>query len=222
MNEENLALSLAARLRQDILRGRLLPGDKIKERDTAAQLGVSRTPLREAIRILADSGLVELRHSRSPVVASPSYEELADEIELLIALEGLAAQRGCDRASAAQLSRITDMLRTMSDMFTTLDPIDFFELDMQFHCAIVEASGNGAIVRTHRTYLERLWRARFLAASQHQNRARALEEHKRIADALVDRDKDAARAAVHAHLVRLPTDIRPIIEAEQSGRTNPV
>ncbi|MDN3722463.1 GntR family transcriptional regulator [Roseibium salinum] len=97
MSEPNLADEIAARLRRDILRGKLPPGSAIKERDNALELGVSRTPMREAIRILAKEGLVILRPSRSPVVARPSFKEISDQVAVLVALEKFSAELACEK-----------------------------------------------------------------------------------------------------------------------------
>ncbi|MDZ4134172.1 MAG: GntR family transcriptional regulator, partial [Paracoccaceae bacterium] len=81
--EHSLAEQIASSLRRDILLGKLAPGALIKERDSSADRGVSRTPLREAIRILASEGLVVLRPSRSPVVANPSLKEIIDDLVVM-------------------------------------------------------------------------------------------------------------------------------------------
>ncbi|WP_439122133.1 GntR family transcriptional regulator [Marivita sp.] len=214
MSKETLAEQIAHRLRRDILRGKLLPGASVKERDIASDMGVSRTPIREAVRILAKEGLVELRPSRSPIVALSDYSEVAEQTEVLIALEKLSAELACKNASDAEIEHLADITKYMSDNFDTTDPLEMFEIDMSFHMAIAAASGNKALAETHGTFLRRLWRARYLAARQRRNRERVVNQHTMILDALRARETDAARDAIDNHLWHLAEDIRSVIEQE--------
>lgn len=221
MAEENLAEHIADRLRRAILRGTLPPGAPIKERDNAADLGVSRTPLREAIRMLAKEGLVVLRPARSPRVAVADPKEAGDQVAVLIALEKLSGEWACTHATKAQIDRIEALLDSMARDFDRVDPLDLFERDMAFHSAIAEASGNRALAETHRTYLRRLWRVRYLAASQRPAGDRVLREHGAIVAALRARDPEATRAAIARHLLRLADDIHRLLESEAGGPKMP-
>ncbi len=214
MSKETLAEQIANRLRRDVLRGTLPPGVSVKERDIAADMGVSRTPIREAIRILSKEGLVELRPSRSPIVAIFDRSEVADQAEVLIALEKLSAKLACKKATNDEIAGMAKIMAYMEKNFDQADPLDIFEVDMSFHTAIAVASGNKALAETHGTFLRRLWRARYLAASRRRNRGRVVSEHNAILKALQERDEDAARAAIDTHLWQLAEDIRSIIEQE--------
>lgn len=217
MPDRSLAEQIADRLRRDILRGKHPPGTPIKERDNAADLGVSRTPMREAIRILAKEGLLVLRPARSPIVARPSFREIADSVEVLLALEYLSADLACRNATAADLAGIRAIQRRLADGYDRLDPLELFEIDMAFHDGIARASHNAALIATYRSYLERLWRARFLSARQKRNRERVVNQHAAILGALEARDATAAKAAIEAHLGTLAENIRPVIEEEQGA-----
>lgn len=217
MPKNTLAERIAASLRRDILRGKLRPGSPIKERDNAAELGVSRTPMREAIRILAKEGLVELRPARSPIVAQPGFKEVEDQAAVLIALEKLSVELACLHATETDLTRIEALVQRMSDTFDHTDPLDMFELDMEFHSAIAEASHNQPLVNTHRQYLQKLWRARYIAASQRRNRERVVCQHSDIVTALRERNPSAALAAIDMHLHHLAEDVREVIELESEN-----
>lgn len=217
MPKNSLAERIAASLRRDILRGKMKPGSPIKERDNAAELGVSRTPMREAIRILAKEGLVELRPARSPIVAQPGFKEVEDQAAVLIALEKLSVELACVHATEEDLTQIQNLVKQMSDQFDHTDPLDMFELDMQFHSAIAEASHNLPLVNTHRQYLQKLWRARYIAASQRRNRERVVCQHSDIVTALRQRDPKSALAAIDMHLHHLAEDVREVIELESKN-----
>ena len=216
MAEENLAAEIADQLRRDILRGVLPPGAKVKERDNAAGRGVSRTPMREAIHRLATEGLIVLHPSRSPRVANPTFDEVADQILVLKTLEELSADLACTRATEADLAQIRELHDRMVALYESADSLDLFEVDMGFHAAIAAASHNASLAETHGAFLARLWRVRYLAAHQRRNRDRARAHHQAILSALEARDRAAVAAALEAHLGHLANDIRPILESERA------
>ena len=212
--DPSLPESIARQLRRGILRGELAPGALIKERDNAAELGVSRTPMREAIRILAKEGLVVLRPSRSPIVAAPTLEEVANAIDVLRVLEMLSVVNACARASTTELAEIRALERELAARFEIMEDIDRFELDMAFHRAIVRAAQNPMLAETHTAYLARLWRALFLSANRKRSRDRVLRQHGGIIDALEARDEAAARHYLGEHLEHLLINVRDFFASQ--------
>jgi DNA-binding GntR family transcriptional regulator len=208
VTEDTLAAAIAHELRREILRGNLPPGAPIKERDNAERQGVSRTPMREAIRILAKEGLVVLRPLRSPVVADPSLTEIIDQIQVLHALELLSGELACQRATEAEIAGIGALKDRIEAIYGEADTLDVFELDMQFHSAIVAAAHNAALADTHGAYMARLWRARYLSARRKLSRDRVLRQHRAIHAALAARDVDAIKTEVAAHLGAMIDNIR--------------
>jgi len=222
MTDKTLPEQIADSLRRDILRGILVPGDTVKERDRAGEQGVSRTPMREAIRILALEGLIELRPARSPVVARLDAKSVADDVEVLLAIERLSSQLACTRATSADLEKVAKLNQRMNDGFETEDPLDIFELDMAFHSAIVQAAHNAQLTGIHRTFLARLWRLRFLASIKRRNKERVIGHHNDILEALCARDPSAAEAAIDRHLNVLAKDISDVLEAENDDQAGKV
>ena len=106
--ELTLPEQIATDLRRDILNGKFAPGSTLKERDNSLEMGVSRTPMREAIRILAKDGLVQLRPARSPIVARPTFKQISDNIVVLTTLELLSADLACQTATDDQIQEIED------------------------------------------------------------------------------------------------------------------
>ncbi|TCO71927.1 GntR family transcriptional regulator [Rhodovulum euryhalinum] len=219
MSDPTLPEKIANQLRRDILRGKLPPGAAVKERDNAAGIGVSRTPMREAIRILAKEGLVVLRPARSPVVARPSVTEVRDQVAVLLALERLSAELACTTATEADLARLARRHADIEAAYDHVDALDLFEMDMGFHMMIAEVSHNAALAETHRAFLARLWRARFLSARQRRNRERVVGQHGAIMAALDARDPAAVRLALDAHLGHLADDIVNVLEQEEAAQT---
>lgn len=217
MTDDTLPEAIAYELRREILRGNLAPGTTIKERDNAERQGVSRTPMREAIRILAKEGLVQLRPLRSPVVANPSLTEIIDQIRVLHALELLSGELACERATEAQIVEIGALKDRIQAIYGEADTLDVFELDMQFHSAIVAASHNPALAQTHGSYMARLWRARYLSAQRKLSRDRVLRQHSAIHAALAARDAVAIKAEIGAHLGALVTNIQDHFREEMDA-----
>lgn len=192
--------SIAGHLRREILIGELPPGSLIKERDHAQRLGISRTPLREAIRILAQEGLVQLRPLRSPIVADPSLEEVLDEIAVLRQLELFAGGLACRHALPAEIKAISDMAAQITANYAAGDKVDIFDQDMRMHTAITDAAHNAALSRTYREYLARLWRIRFLSARERSNAHRVLTDHDEMVAALHAQDPARMTTAMDSHM----------------------
>ncbi len=213
---ETLPEKIADEIRRNILRGRFTPGTLLKERETAQEMDVSRTPMREAIRILAKEGLVILRPARSPIIANPSLQEITDAIDVLKALELLSGELACRRATAEEIAAISAIHDDMTARHNQLDTLDLFEIDMSFHKSIVRASHNAALFDTHKAYLERLWRVRYLSASRRHNRERVLRQHGDILRGIEARDPEQIRNAIAAHLEALVDNISAKFEQDEA------
>lgn len=191
---------IAARLRREILTGELPPGSPLKERDHAQRLGVSRTPLREAVRILGQEGLVTLRPLRSPVIADPALAEVLDEIAVLRQLEIFSGGLACQNATPEEIEDIAALAAEVAAHHATGDKVDVFDQDMRMHSAIADAAHNAALSRTYREYLARLWRVRFVSARERADASRVLADHEDMVAALRARDSQRMQAALASHL----------------------
>ena len=204
---KSLAAEAADNLREFILLGKLAPGMPVRERDLAEAFGISRTPLKEALRILESEGLIDYGPTRRPVVADPSLDEINDWLRVQGALEALSGELACEVASDRQLARIEQLNNSITDARDTEGQLEAFRRDMAFHEAIVAASGNRALVETHATYNARLWRVRFLSSQRIASRDATRREHLEIVEALKARDATAARSSLKQHLRTAETNI---------------
>jgi len=219
MQTPTLAEQIAGQLRRSILTGDLKPGEAVKERDNAAELGVSRTPMREAIRRLANEGLIVLRPSRSPIVANPTRLEVTDNLNVLRVLEGLSGELACENATPAELHGVRDLHEKMVEMSNTADPLDFFETDMQFHAAITAASHNLTLVETQHGYTARLWRIRYLSARQRSDRRRVLQQHGLIVKGLEARDSHLVAREISSHIRHIDVNIAGLFSSDMTKDT---
>lgn len=196
----SLAEEAAAKLRDLILLEKVPPGLPLNERELSDLLGISRTPVREAIKQLELDGLVEYTETRRPRVADPSMETLAQWLMVQGALEGLAGEQACLLASDAELEHIASMQKKMIELADSGDRLKLFGLDMDFHRSIVAAAHNPPLRETHDQYNARLWRARFISSQRRANQQAQMRKHQDIVDALLVRDGKAAANALHNHL----------------------
>ncbi|MEM1342991.1 MAG: GntR family transcriptional regulator [Pseudomonadota bacterium] len=211
-----LAEEAAEALRRAILLERLSPGAPISEREVAEALAISRTPLRQALAILEQEGLIEYSASRRPRVADPTLAELGHALTVLGALEALAGELACEAASERDIREVTRLCQAMAEGSDSLDPLEFFEIDMEFHRTIVLASANPALIATHRQYNARLWRARFISSRRRPDRAGTLRQHDEIATTFTARDATGCAQALRTHLATTHTNIAKAL-AERSA-----
>lgn len=188
------------RLRDLIIEGRLAPGTRINEVQVGAMLGVSRTPLREAIKTLAREGLVENVPSRGAVVRRFSERDAAQILEVLKALEQLAARLACQNADDKTIAEIADMHRRMMSLYKRRQRLEYFKLNQAIHSAIVKASGNEALVEMHGLLQARIRRVRYLGHETPGQWADAVAEHEEMIAALTKRDGEALAEVMGRHL----------------------
>lgn len=196
----SLSSEAAETLRELILLEKLAPGTPVPERDLAEGLGISRTPLKDALRILETEGLIEYGPTRRPRIADPSLEEITQNIEVLSALEGLAGDLACKAADEADLDEIRALSLSMHALPDDATPLAFFHLDMAFHARIVEAAKNAPLAATHKQYNARLWRSRFMSSRQQDRRENTLAEHDAITKSLIARNGPRTSHEMRQHL----------------------
>lgn len=220
LQRQRLGDQIADVLRKRILLGDLKPGQNIPERETSAALGVSRTPLREALLTLEAEGLVEMAPAKSPIVANPSLVEVTHLLLVQSALEALAGECACDEITCDEFDEIEAMHDSMVATSETAEPIEFFQTDMQFHEAIVASTKNLSLIKTHKQYHARLWRARFMSSRLKIAREMAMLEHTQIVEGLRVRDKQQVSSNMQHHLRRAVENIEVVFarEAEEQAK----
>lgn len=210
----SLAEDAAQTLRGIILLEMLEPGSELPVSDLSKALGISRTPLREAIRLLADEGLIQYTVARRPIVANPSLEEIFNCLRIQGALEALAGELACSQASSQEIKDIKKISATLEDENNYDTRVDAFQADMSFHEAIVKAANNPQLAETHSKYNARLWRVRFLSSQRVDRRESTKQEHKEIVDALVSRDAKRVSGALRQHLRTAEKNISKAIKSK--------
>lgn len=188
------------RLRDLIVQGDLAPGQRLNERLLSGKLAISRTPLREAIKLLATEGLVELLPNRGAVVATMNIAKLAETLQVMGALEGLAGELACRKATLEQIAEIRGLHNEMLSMHARGDLAGYFRYNQAIHLKIVEASGNPVLANTYRHLNVNVRRARYMANLSKERWDAAVREHEEILGALAARDVARLKRLLRDHL----------------------
>ena len=190
----------ADRLRDLIVQGRLVPGARLNERLLTAQLGVSRTPLREAFKVLATEGLVELLPNRGAIVSEIDPVRLAQTLAVMGALEALAGEFACVNASDGQINEIRSLHHEMLANHARGDLAGYFKFNQAIHLKIVKYSGNTVLYNAYRQLNANVRRARYMANLSQERWDAAVREHGEILEALAARDVVRIKALLADHL----------------------
>lgn len=187
-------------LRTRIVKGELAPGERIVERTLCAELNVSRTPMREALKLLERDGLVELTQHRGARVLPFTDSEARYLFEVLEGLEGFAAELAVGRLDAINLAHLEGLHAAMVRAYNNDDKEVYFDLNSSIHAAIVTASDNPVLIATHAGLMLRAKRGRYLAIMDRGRWRQALAEHEALMAVLRCRDAAAAGSIWRQHL----------------------
>lgn len=195
-----LPQQIAAYLRDMIIHDVLKPGERIRERQLSERLKVSRTPLRDALKILAMERLVDLLPNRGAIVVKHSAAEVRDMVTVYAALERLAGKLACANGTDAEFERIRRHDEEMKRAYAAKDIIGYFRANQRFHTEIAACSHNGSLIETHGNLNLRLYRFRYLAVTGREDWTMAVSEHEAILDALFARDGERLGRLLDEHL----------------------
>jgi DNA-binding GntR family transcriptional regulator len=230
MTAEVIAIPRAAlheqvtqQLRQMLVEGRIAPGAKLNERELAQELQVSRTPLREAIKMLAAEGLVELVPNRGAIALALSEADVLNTFEVMAGLEGLSGELAAQRITNAELAEIRAMQFEMMGAYTRADLSNYYRINSMIHAAINAAAKNPVLTSTYNQVNARLQALRFRSNQNGEKWKRAVKEHEKMVEALSARDGAALRALLQQHLynkrdavmAQFRTAVGPATEAAQ-------
>jgi len=196
-----LAERVASEIRDMVIRGALHPGERIVERRLCAVLGVSRTPMREALKLLRHDGLIEISRNRGARVASYGAEDADQLFEVIAELEGMAAAGFTRRADPAALKRLEALHAQMLHFRQEERLDDYFDVNSAIHDLIVSEAGNPVLEESHRRLMLRARRGRYMAIMDTERWDRAVREHEALIAAIRAGAVVAARALWREHLL---------------------
>lgn len=198
-------------LKLQILTGKISPGTRMMEVELADEMGVSRTPIREAIRKLEKDGLVVIEPRRGAYASDISVDDMIDTLLVREYLEGLAAALAAKRITEKEGQELIGITRDYSKAIDAGDTEKIIAYDEAFHQEIIRLSGNKTLIKISETVQEQSLRFRHLYYEDFSRYANMPSEHTRIVDALMSGDADAAREAADKHVA----DLKAFVESQK-------
>ena len=201
-------------LREAILKGELQPGERLMELQLAAKLGVSRTPIREAIRMLEQEGLAVTIPRRGAEVAKMTEKDMNDVLQVREALDELAVSIACELITEEELEKLSEAVKNFEEAIGTKDIKQIAEKDIAFHDIIHQASRNPKLVTILNNLREQIYRYRIQYLKDEKNYPNLLDEHREILEALMKKDKALVTDIMRKHVVNQAVAVKAMI-AEQ-------
>lgn len=191
---------LLDRLRQMIIDGDMTPGDKVPEKELCKRFGVSRTPLREALKVLANEGLVTLTPNRGAMVSELTMDDLEDAFPVMGALEALSGELACANITNTELEDIRKLHEKMVAHYEARELKPYFRANRRIHELILAAARNDTLSNLYRSLEGRVRQARYLANMSDERWPVAVDEHEQMIAALEQRDGPRLAAILKGHL----------------------
>jgi DNA-binding GntR family transcriptional regulator len=199
-------------LKEAILKGKLEPKERLMEIQLADQLGVSRTPVREAIRKLELEGLVIMEPRKGAYVSDISYADIIDTLEVREALETYAVRLAIDKGAAERIGELEELNIEFEKAYKEEDIQEMVKYDTEIHNMIVELSGNKKLIAFMDALNEIMQRFRLIYFNETYNPEVIIREHKEVFEAINSRDKERAVKGMTSHLSTLKDDIKEVFK----------
>lgn len=200
LDRRTLPAVVASRLRDLITEGELPPGTRLNERELCDRLGVSRTPLREAFRLLSAEGLVQIQPNRGAQVVALSREDILESFEVMGSLEALSGELACRRITDAEIAEIRALTFEMLAYHARHDMPAYYRLNHAIHDLINKAAGNRLLSQVYATLNLRIQNLRFRSNFDQDKWDKAAREHADMVEALAARDGPRLATILRAHL----------------------
>jgi len=215
ISRKSLHDQVVDRLRDMIVEGDLDPNTRINEKLLCEQFGISRTPLREALKVLASEGLVELMPNRGASVASFTSADLDETFPVMGALESLSGEIACQQITDTEIAEIRALHYQMIMHYQKGELHEYFQMNKAIHEKILAAAHNATLANIYNSLAGRVSPARFRANMSKPRWAEAVEEHEKILKALENRDGKALSHLLKAHLANKRETVREALFSKE-------
>lgn len=201
-------------LREAILKGELKPGERLMELQLASKLGVSRTPIREAIRMLEQEGLAVTIPRKGAEVAKMTEKDMEDVLQVRDALDELAASIACEQITVEELEELKRTMREFEESTKTGDVKRIAEVDVKFHDIIYKATRNPKLENILNNLREQMYRYRVEYLKDERSFPTLIKEHSEIVEGLAKKDKEKVIAAMHKHVENQANAVKEVIREQ--------
>ena len=192
--------SLVAPLREMILQGELRPGEKVPEEQLCERFGVSRTPIREALKVLAAEGVLQILPHRGAIVARITEDQIEELFPIMASLERVAGMLACQRATDADIARVRALHDRMITCFEDGEEVEYLRHNRLIHEAFFEIAANTTLSAFYQQILTRIHACRFVVRKSREHWANAVSEHCEIIEALEARDGMRLATLLEVHV----------------------
>jgi len=199
---ESLSHEVAKRIREMIRQGDLKKGDKIVEKPLCETLGVSRTPLREALRLLSAEGLVQLVPNKGAFVSEPSIDEIREMFWVMSILEGTCARLCAERASQRGINKLSALFKTLEDHARHRDHEKYMAVNHRYHLLVQELAESKVLSEVISGLRQKILLYRYRQIYEPNRLDASMHEHRALQEAFAKKDPDAAERLMKEHLMR--------------------
>ncbi|MBO28096.1 MAG: GntR family transcriptional regulator [Rhodobacteraceae bacterium] len=216
ISRKSLHAELVDRLQPLFIGGELVPGTKVPEKALCARFGVSRTPLREALKVLASDGLVRLEPNRGAWVTPVTVGEVEEVFPVLGALEALSGELACQSITDEEIEAVAALHEQMMQSYADRDLDAYFAVNQQIHSAILMAARNNTLTTSCQALSLRMQRARYLANMTEGRWFAAVQEHEMIMKHLAARDGKALAQTLRDHMMAKRNSVIQWLESQET------
>lgn len=210
-------VKVADMLRDLIMTGKLKEGDKINENELCETLGISKTPLREALRVLSVEGLIRLVPHRGSFVTKPTFEEIAEMFDVMSLLEGFCAKEACAKLTPKDFARIEKLHAKLEENFEIRDQEEYIRTNNQYHSLVQKIAGNRTLNQIVNGLRKKILLYRFQSLNLPERFEHSIREHRDLLEAFRQRDQKRAEALMRKHLQNQSQALGALVEQSKKA-----
>lgn len=210
-------VQIADMLRDMIMTGKLKEGDKVNEGKLCETMGISKTPMREALRVLSVEGLIRLVPNRGAFVTKPEFEEIAEMFDVMSLLEGFCASRACEKMTPGHFAHLEKLHARLEENFERHDQEEYIRINNQYHSFIQEIAGNRTLNQIVDGLRKKILLYRFQSLNLPTRFADSIREHRDLLEAFRQRDESRAEALMRQHLKNQTMALKSLVEQSQAA-----
>ena len=210
-------VQIADILRDMIMTGKLKEGDKVNEGKLCETMGISKTPMREALRVLSVEGLIRLVPNRGAFVTKPEFEEIAEMFDVMSLLEGFCAHRACEKMTSRKFAHLEKLHAKLEENFERHDQEEYIRVNHQYHSLVQEIAGNRTLNQIVDGLRKKILLYRFQSLNLPDRFASSIREHRDLLEAFRQRDDSRAEALMRQHLQNQTQALKNLVEQSQAA-----
>lgn len=210
-------VQIADMLRDMIMTGKLSEGDKVNENELCETMGISKTPLREALRVLSVEGLIRLIPNRGAFVTKPTFEEIAEMFDVMSLLEGFCAREACEKMTPKDFTRLEKLHEKLEKCAERHDQEEYIRINNQYHTLVQVIAGNRTLNQIVEGLRKKILLYRFQSLNQPGRFESSIGEHRNLLEAFRRRDPSGAETLMRKHLQSQSQALGALVEQSKAA-----